>query len=414
MSSASRRLHYAWIVLGMGTLAIYGALGMARFGYTALLPSMQTGLALDNTQAGLLATANLVGYLALSAMGGALAAHYGPRRVASLGLLLAGLGMLGTGTAQSLASAVLWRAITGVGSGAANISVLGMVGAWFAARRRGLASGIAVAGSSIGLITVGPLVPAILATRGEGGWRLCWLILGAITLVLALASALVLRNRPAELGLPPLGATAADPPPAPSAEPLHWGRVYRAAPIWHLGLVYVAFGFSYIIYMTFFSKRLIAEGEYTSQAAGALFMLMGWFSLACGLLWGTLSDRIGRKRALVMVYLIHAVAFGLFALWPTPAGFTLSAILFGLSAWSIPAIMAATCGDVLGPRLAPAALGFITLFFGVGQALGPTVAGAIADATGSFFGPYLLAAGVALLGAAGAAMLHPASTGETQ
>ena len=56
----------------------------------------------------------------------------------------------------------------------------------------------------------------------------------------------------------------------------------------------------------------------------------------------------------------------------------ISAILFGLSAWSIPAIMAAACGDALGPRLAPAALGFITLFFGIGQALGPAVAGAIA------------------------------------
>jgi MFS family permease len=411
MSSPSRRLHYAWIVLAMGTLAIYGALGLARFGYTALLPSMQAGLAMDNTQAGLLATANLVGYLALSAVGGALAAHYGPRRVASLGLLLAGLGMLGTGTAQSFAAAILWRALTGIGSGAANISVLGMVGAWFAARRRGFASGIAVAGSSIGLITVGPLVPAILAARGEAGWRLCWFIFGALTLVLALASSLVLRNHPAELGLQPVGATAADPPPAPQTEPLRWGRIYRAAPVWRLGLVYVAFGFSYIIYMTFFNKRLIAEGGYTPQAAGSLFMLMGWFSLACGLLWGTLSDRIGRKRALVIVYLIHAVSFALFALWPAQAGFTISAILFGLSAWSIPAIMAAACGDVLGPRLAPAALGFITLFFGIGQALGPVVAGAIADAAGSFCGPYLLAASVALLGAIGASLLRPASAG---
>jgi len=410
MPSPTSRVHYAWIVLGMGTLAIFGALGMARFGYTALLPSMQAGLAMDNTQAGLLATANLIGYLALSAVGGALAAHYGPRRIASLGLLLAGLGMLGTGTAQNLPNALLWRALTGIGSGAGNISVMGMWGAWFAARRRGFASGIAVAGSSIGLIFVGPLVPFILARQGAEGWRLCWFILGALTLLLALASALVLRNRPSEVGLQPLGAAPTDPPPAPLGEPLRWGRIYRSASVWRLGLVYVAFGFSYMIYMTFFSKRLITEGGYTPRTAGNLFMLMGWFSLACGLLWGTVSDRIGRKRALVIVYLIHTISFSLFALWPAPAGFTLSAILFGLSAWSIPAIMAATCGDVLGPRLAPAALGFITLFFGIGQALGPAVAGAIADASGSFFGPCLLAAGVALLGAIGASLLRPAST----
>ena len=72
--------------------------------------------------------------------------------------------------------------------------------------------------------------------------------------------------------------------------------------------------------------------------------------------------------------------------------------------------MAAACGDVLGPRLAPAALGFITLLFGIGQAVAPSIAGAIADATGSFFSSLLLAAGVALLGALGAFLLRPAST----
>jgi MFS family permease len=172
--------------------------------------------------------------------------------------------------------------------------------------------------------------------------------------------------------------------------------------------VYVAFGFSYIIYMTFFTKHLIGEGGYTKDAAGDLFMTMGWVSLVCGLLWGTVSDIIGRRRALIIVFLIHAAAFSLFALWRTPAGFTLSAVLFGLSAWSIPAIMAAACGDVLGPRLAPAALGLITLLFGIGQAVAPSVAGAMADASGSFVTALLLAAGVALLGAVGALLLRPA------
>ena len=161
--------------------------------------------------------------------------------------------------------------------------------------------------------------------------------------------------------------------------------------------------------MTFFIKHLTGEGGYRQEAAGALFMTMGWISLLCGLIWGTVSDVIGRKRALIIVYLIHAAAFSLFALWPMPPGFALSAALFGLTAWSIPAIMAATCGDVLGPRLAPAALGFITLFFGIGQAIGPSVAGAMADAVGSFFPAFLLAGGVALLGAFGASLLRPAS-----
>lgn len=200
-----------------------------------------------------------------------------------------------------------------------------------------------------------------------------------------------------------------DPVPSTHAEKLQWSRVYRSVHVWHLGLVYVAFGFSYIIYMTFFTKHLIAEGGYTEEAAGSLFMTMGWVSLLCGVLWGAVSDVIGRRRALIVVYLMHALAFGLFALWTNSTGFTLSAILFGLSSGT-PAIMAAICGDVLGPRLAPAALGLITLLFGIGQAIAPIIAGAMADASGSFFSAFLLAAGVALLGALGAFLLRPAST----
>jgi nitrate/nitrite transporter NarK len=299
--------------------------------------------------------------------------------------------------------------LTGIGSGASNVPVMALLPAWFAARRRGLASGIAVAGSALGLIFAGAVVPRVLSAYGDDGWRTCWFIFGGVTLLLAVGAFVFLRNRPAELGLKPVGADGEEAAPEQKAGGLQWSRVYRSRTVWHLGLVYVAFGFSYIIYMTFFTKHLIDDGGYTKAAAGDLFMIMGWVSLVCGLLWGTVSDIIGRRRALIIVFLIHAVAFSLFAVWRTPAGFTLSAVLFGLSAWSIPAIMAAACGDVLGPRLAPAALGMITLIFGIGQAVAPSIAGAMADANGSFVTALLLAAGVALLGAVGAFFLRPST-----
>jgi len=413
MTSSPGRIHYAWAILAAVTLAVFGALGLARFGYTVVLPAMQKGLSLNNTQAGMLATANLVGYVALSAIGGALAAHSGPRAVVIIGLAVVGVAMLLTGLTTGFFSAMVWRTAAGIGSGAANVTVMGMLSAWFAPKRRGLATGIAVAGSSLALIFAGPLVPRILAAYGTNGWRICWFIFGFLTLLIAAGGFLILRNHPADVRLRPFGADSenfAIDPVESEEEGLQWGRVYASASVWHLGLVYVAFGFSYIIYMTFFVKRLVAEGGYTPEAAGGLFMIMGWFSLLCGLIWGSVSDAIGRKWALVIVYLIHAVAFSLFALWPSPVGFTISAVLFGLTAWSIPAIMAATCGDILGSRLAPAALGFITLFFGIGQAIGPSIAGVMADTTGSFYFAFLLAGAVALLGAVGASTLHAAST----
>lgn len=404
MKSNSSRFHYGWVILAVGTLVVFGSLGLARFGYTVVLPAMQEGLKLDNTQAGVLATASLVGYLALSVIGGALASRYGPKTVITAGLALAGAGMLLTGIANSFFSAVVWRTVTGIGSGASNVPVMGLLAAWFAPRRRGLASGIAVAGSSLGLIFVGPFVPRVLSAYGGSGWRICWFVFGALTLALTFGCFFFLRNRPDEIGLKPLGTTAEDETSIPKINALQWGRIYKSAEVWHLGLVYVAFGFSYIIYMTFFYKHLVTEG-YSQEAAGNLFMTMGWFSLVCGLIWGTISDVIGRRYALIIVYLVHAISFSLFGLYTIPIGFTVSAILFGLSAWSIPAIMSATCGDVLGARLAPAALGFITLFFGIGQAIGPSIAGAIADVSSSLAPAFLLAGGIALLGALGTLFL---------
>jgi MFS family permease len=107
-----------------------------------------------------------------------------------------------------------------------------------------------------------------------------------------------------------------------------------------------------------------------------------------------------------VIFLIQVVSYTLFALWTNTAGLTISAILFGLTAWGIPAIMAAVCGDIVGPALAPAAYGFLTVFHGLGQATGPYVGGRLADALPSFTWSYLLAAGVAFVGAIGALLLR--------
>lgn len=407
MTFAFHRFHYSWIILVMGTLVVFGSLGLGRFSYTAILPAMQIELGMDNMQAGMLATANMIGYLVLSVIGGAMASRYGPRVVITVGLALAGVSMLFTGLVNGFAAASVWRALTGIGSGASNVPVMALLAAWFVPRRRGLAAGIAVAGSSVALIFIGPLVPHILDAYGKNGWRICWFIFGGATLLLAICSFLILRNRPSDIGIKPLGADKEESIPDFQPKGLQWANVYRSAKVWHLGLVYIAFGFSYIIYMTFFIKHLVAEGGYSQESAGRLFMLMGWFSLFCGLIWGAVSDIIGRKGALTIVYLIHTLSFSLFALWSSPFGFTLSSILFGLSAWSIPAIMAAYCGDMLGSKLAPAALGFITLLFGIGQAVGTSVAGVIAHAANSFSPAFLLASGTAFLGALGSLLLRP-------
>jgi sugar phosphate permease len=405
MSKKATGFHYGWVVLFMGVFVVFGALGLARFGYSIVFPTMQKNLGMDNEQAGMLATVSLLGYLALSIIGGILASKYGSRLTAALGLGLAGIGMVLTGFSNGFISLIIFSGLTGIGSGAANVAIMGLMPSWFSKEKRGLAAGITVSGSSIALILTGISVPWIISTYGESAWRICWFAFGTITLVLSVCSYIVLRNNPSELGLNPVGEDQNSViTPKQPLKRLQWNKVYLSKKIWYLGIVYIAFGFSYIIYMTFFVKYLESDLGYTKQAAGQLFMMMGWFSLICGLLWGMVSDRIGRKNALVILFLLHTTAFALFATGSV-LYITFSVIIFGLSAWSIPAIMAATCGDLMGPKLASAGLGFITLFFGIGQAAGPIAAGAIADARGSFYMVFILASVVAFLGAVTSAFL---------
>lgn len=406
-STIPNRIHYGWIVLIMCVLSVFSALGLARFGYTMLLPSMQFGLGLNNTEAGALATGNFIGYLCLALIGGFLASHFGPRKVIAASLFLVGITMILTATSRDFVEALLWRILTGIGSGGSNVPAMGLIAAWFAVRRRGLATGIGVAGSSLGLIITGTLMPIILNQSQENGWRYGWIFLGALVVIISIAAYLLLRNHPNEKGLASIGAEKKNHTleigtiPAPLSQRhifKSWGLIYKSGTVWHLAFIYTMFGFSYIIYVTFFAKYLQAEAGYSKVKAGNLWQFVGWISIFCGVVWGWVSDVLGRKYGLALVNLVQGSAYLIFALWNAPAGHIVSAMMFGITAWSIPAIMAAACGDQLGSRLAPAALGFVTLFFGIGQAFSPTVAGRIADISGSFASAFILATIVAWIG----------------
>jgi len=100
-----------------------------------------------------------------------------------------------------------------------------------------------------------------------------------------------------------------------------------------------------------------------------------------------------------------ALSYVVFAFWKDSTGFYISAVVFGITAWAIPTIMAAASGDAVGGRLAPAGLGFITLFFGIGQALGPVIGGLLKDSTGTFTNAFILATIVSLIGGFGSLIL---------
>ena len=393
-SPTLRTFHYGWVIVGTGTLIIIACLGFGRFALGMLLPAMGTALSLDYAEMGFISTGNFVGYLAAVLVSGLMASRLGERRLIVAGLLLVAGSMAAVSQAQGFWSVLIFYVVTGFGAGTANIPIMALVAHWFGRAARGRAAGFIVSGSGLAILFSGWAIPLINGTLGEEGWRWSWLLLGLLVSVIAVVSLILIRNRPSELGLRPIGVSleGSDSHHRDLPHP-HAGRVVA-----HLGAVYFTFGFTYVIYATFIVTTLVQERGFSEAVAGQFWMWVGLVSIFSGPLFGTLSDRLGRKPALMMVFTLHTVAY-LFVALPLPGVFAyLSIFLWGIGVWSIPSIMAAAVGDYLGAERAAAAFGTITLFFGVGQISGPGLAGVLADYTGTFAWSFVMAAGVTGLG----------------
>ncbi len=399
----THRPGYRWVVLAVSSLAIFGAAGLSRFGYSAVLPAMQKALGLSGAQAGSLASWNLAGYTIMALAGGFLAARFGARKVVTTGIVVTAVGLVLTGLSGSLASASAARLLTGLGNGVVMSPSVAILASWFSSRQLGLASAIASAATGLGPVVAGPAVPRIIASTGDGGWRVAWYFFAGVALCMAIFSAIAGRDRPYEV--------PAEQPVGPEEN-----RTVRAelkivlgsGYAWHLGLIYVLYGFAYLLYYTFFQKRLTADLGVSSATAGNLFLIAGATSVVCGVFWGAFSDRIGRGRALCIIFVSEAVAALLFALRPGLPGLVASAVIFGLGVFSVPGLMGAACGDRFGAKLAFASFGFVTVFIGTGQAIGPYVGGALEDAFTSLGPSYLVSAGVFVLAAIAAFLLPDA------
>ncbi len=395
-------IYYGWVVVFAGLLANIGSHGFGRMAYSIILPEMAEGLGLSWTMAGLLGTANFTGYMLFALVGGYLASRYGSRRIITLSLLLNGISLLLTGMASTFHFALLMRFLTGVSNGGVYVPAMALGSLWFTSRRRGLATGIVGGGPGMGIFLSGIIVPPILRS---GSWNGAWYILGGLALLIGALCFLLLRDHPQEIS--PAN------PDDHNAGLQGWRSVYQHREVWHLGCVYSTYGLSYVIYITFFHAFLTTEAGLPEIQAGAMWALAGSISIFSAIMWGSVSDLLGRKHGLSLVYLVNAIAYSLFFFSSSLHGYYLSVILCGLGMGSIPTIVAASAGDQVGPKLASTALGFVTLFFGIGQILGPVLGGYLADSTGSFRTAFAAAGCISLLGSAGSLLLKKPAAGET-
>jgi MFS family permease len=383
---------------------MFAALGFGRFALGMLLPSMAPSLGLNYSQMGAISTVNFLGYLAAVLASGYLTRHVGPRKMIFAALLLVGSSMALVGVAGGYTAVLALYLLTGVGSGAANVPMMGLVTSWFGREKRGKAAGFVVSGSGFAILLSGWMIPGINRLRGVEGWRVSWIVSGAIVLAAAALCFAVLRDRPEDVGLRRVGE---DPSPSDGSgvPPGEEERTVSRRVVMHLGAIYFLFGFTYVIYATFVVTFLVREHGYPESVAGTFWSAVGLLSLLSGPVFGTLSDRWGRKRGLMIVFFIQMIAYLLAASGRGGAALYLSVGLYGIVAWSIPSIMAALTGDHVGPRRAAEVFGVITFIFGIGQTAGPALAGVLADLTGSFRPSFALAASMALSAVVLAALL---------
>ena len=363
-------------------LASAVAQSFGRFSYALLLPAIDRDLLGSYAVAGLVGMANVAAYLLGALVVSGLARRARPATLIQAGLATTALGLgllVGAGGAVALAVGLT---LTGFGGAFVWVPAPGLAGSVVRPARRGAAIGVAGSGIGGGIVFASALAALLHARGGDATWRTVFLVETGIAVVALVLCLLLLRPAPSRADLAPVRAGA-----------------LRRVPGW-LGLTggYAAYGLAYSIYTTYLVTALEDDAGFSPGHASAVYTLVGVALLAGGVLLGPLSDRWGRGRTLVPGYLVMAGAILLVPLGVEPLA-SLSALVFGLMMSGLPAVIAARLSDVLTPREFAGAFGRCTLAFGVAQLCGPPLGGVLAEATGGFLLPFLVAAAVAAAGA---------------
>jgi MFS family permease len=325
---------------------------------------------------GLLSGAIMLGYLLFSLIGGMLATRFGPKKIVIASLLCGTLSMYFISRLSGFSSLLFFSFAMGAGGAGSHISITTLPMVWFEERRLGRAVGVVTGGTGLGIIVTGLLLPYLLFQLGKEAWRQCWFLLALITFLVAVMGWILLREKPNQIGFlsPGLDGDKKSSLSKRESNELTLKAIF---------IIYFIFGFSYNIYATYFVAYMMEEIRLTAKAAGDIWAIFGWMCTGSGLIWGYLSDRLGRRRALLWNNGIISLSVLLPLLLHQPFFMGFSAFLFGGTFLGTVTVVAASVGDRIGERRA-SVYGLVTLIHGIGQFLGTISGGYLKDLTGSF------------------------------
>ena len=400
---------YGWVIVAVAFVTM--ALGVnVRTAFSLLFPPIIDEFGWTRA---VTAGAFSFGFLvtaAVSPLLGRLMDRRGPRIVMELGVLLVASGLIAASAIHQRWQLYVTLGVL-VGGGSICLSYTGQglyLPNWFE-RRRGLALNIAFSGVGIGSIIVLPWAQGLIQ---RVGWRGACVWMGVVTLVLLAPLNLLVRKRPADMGLAPDGDPQSDGAAArrpsnvvdPAWVAVEWtvARSVRTARFWWVAIGYLAGLYAWYAVQVHQTKYLIEVGFSTGQAAAAL----GFVSLVAvpgQIALGHLSDRIGREWIWTVGnvgFLLCCVSLLLLREWPTMPLLTIMVATQGLLGYGLVSVIGAIPADIFQGNHYGAIFGSLMVASIAGGAAGPWATGVMYDATGSYVPGFVTVMAFCVLSAA--------------
>ena len=385
MPGLKDKIFYGWIIAVASLIILTTLLGI-RFSFGIFFKSLEVEFLLSRGVTSVIFSSYMVLYGAFALIAGWALDRYGPKLVVALMGLATGLSLILTSQTDSLWQIFLsYSLLLGIGTGGTVPVLMAVVSRWFD-RKRGLALGVATAGSGMGTLVFSPFA-AFLITALE--WRIAYLVLGLIGLFVVMSLALVLRGEPGEIGALPDGIQ-----PDSTVQPiqsevdlqligLSLRESLRTRSLWLLLGAWSLFSLSLSLVVTHVVPYATDAGISTLEAS-TILSVMGGFHIMSRLLVGRVSDTIGRKipgtiSALMvtgsLVWLIWSRDLWMFYLF---AGF------FGFGWGGFGVINIALVSDCFGRRGLGVIIGALEVGFALGVAAGSALGGFTFDITGNY------------------------------
>ncbi len=398
-----RGIHYAWVIAAvtfLTMLVMSAALGLPG---AMLLPlGKEFGWTTDEIASSLALRFALFGLM--GPMAALLMERFGLRQVITVAVLLVGGGMALATQVQSLWHLfLLWGLVLGLGTGMTAL-VLGAVVAnrWFATRR-GLVVGLLTASSATGQLAFLPIAAWMIE---QWGWRSAVFPVAAACVVALVLVALLMRNRPSDLGLAAYGDTAPVAAPAAAALPslatpfvVLWEAAQKPV-FWILAGSFFICGLSTNGLIQTHFIALCSDYGLSAVPAASVLAMMGAFDVVGTILSGWLSDRYDNRKLLFWYYGLR----GLSLMWLPYSDFTLYglslfALFYGLD-WiaTVPPTVKLT-GQIFGPQKVGMVFGWIFAAHQLGAATAAYGAGLVRTSTQSYTPAFFLAGAACIVAA---------------